>query len=125
MAEGRASSRRTAQPLRRRRRERGPSVSLTVCRSTSWSGRCCRDAHAGVTHEALLVAARAELRPGLTRMQAVIVGYSGLVGARLDPCGFDDSALILRAERLLEEGLSVVDAVEAATREGVTWGFIR
>jgi hypothetical protein len=82
-------------------------------------------AHADVTREALLAAARAELRPGLTRMQAVIVGYSGLIGARLDPSGFDDSAVILRAERLLEEGLSVVDAVEAASREGVTWGLVR
>lgn len=82
------------------------------------------DVSTAVTREALIEAARAELRPGLSRRQAIVIGFSALLGERLDPERFDDAALILRAERLLLEGLSVVDAVATARAEAVTWGIV-
>jgi hypothetical protein len=74
-----------------------------------------------VTRESLREAARRALRPGLSAHQAVVVGYAQLVGEPLDPFAFDDAAVILRAERLLLEGLSAPDAVRAARDELVTW----
>jgi hypothetical protein len=74
-----------------------------------------------VTREALLEAARTVLQTGLSGEQAVVVGFSRLVGEPLDPFAFDEAAVILRAERLLMEGLGVVDAVHIAREELVTW----
>jgi hypothetical protein len=76
---------------------------------------------ADITRDTLLVAARKHLGPGMTRQQAVVVAYAELVGEALDPWAFDDAAIILRAEALLLEGLTVVDAVATAREELATW----
>jgi hypothetical protein len=74
-----------------------------------------------VTRKALLEAARSALGPGITASEAIIVGYSQLVGEPLDPFAFDDAAVIARAERLLAEGIGVEDAVATARAELATW----
>jgi hypothetical protein len=76
---------------------------------------------ASITRESLLAAAREELRPGLRPEQAIVIAYARLAGSPLDPFGFDDAAVILRAERLLLDGLGVTDAVATAREELVTW----
>ena len=76
-----------------------------------------------VTREALLEAARSALRPGITPAAAIVIGYSQIIGQPLDPFEFDDAALILRAERLLAEGLGVSAAVQTAHAEKATWGI--
>lgn len=76
---------------------------------------------APVTRAALLEAARTEVRQGLGSEAAVVVAWSRLTGEPLDPYGFDDAAVILRAERLIVDGLGVADAVAAARAELVTW----
>jgi hypothetical protein len=80
---------------------------------------------APVTREALLVAAREALGPGLAADLAVVVGYSRLIGEPLDPHRYDDAALLLRARRLLDEGLSVAEALETARAELATWSVGR
>ena len=74
-----------------------------------------------VTREALLVAAREALEPGLGAELAVVVGYSRLMGEPLDPHRYDDAALLLRASRLLDEGLSIADALGTARAELAMW----
>ena len=76
-----------------------------------------------VTREALLVAAREALEPGLAPDLAVVVGYSRLIGEPLDPFRYDDAALVLRARRLLDEGLGVAEALRTARAELATWRF--
>lgn len=74
-----------------------------------------------ITREALVAAARRVLRPGISEHQAVVIGYAELVGVPLDPFAFDDAAIILRAERLLIDGVVVPEAVATARREMATW----
>lgn len=78
-------------------------------------------AAAAISKEALLAAAQRALGPGITREQAVIIGYAELSGEPLDPWLLDDAAVILRAERLLIEGLLAAEAIATARREHATW----
>lgn len=77
-----------------------------------------------IDREALREAARRLMQPGITPEHAVVIAYSDLAGKPLDPWAFDDAAIILRAERLLIEGLLVADAVETARAEFVTWNVM-
>ncbi len=70
-----------------------------------------------VTSGALAEAARRILRPGITAHQAVILAYTELVGNPLDPWDFDDAAVLLRTERLFEDGLTVPEALAIARAE--------
>lgn len=77
-----------------------------------------------VSPDALLAAARQVLSShlsGISNEQAVVIGYSQLIRQPLDPELFDDSALILRAERLVLDGLNVAGAVATAREEFATW----
>lgn len=74
-----------------------------------------------ITRESLLVAARRYLRPGITREQAVLLGYAELEGNPLDPHGFDDAATLLRAERLFLDGVNANTALSTARSELPTW----
>lgn len=78
-----------------------------------------------MTRNELLEAARDALKPGVRPAEAVVLAYAKLVGEPLDPEGFDDAAVLLRAVRLLDDGMSVVEAVATARREGATWGLVR
>lgn len=74
-----------------------------------------------ITRERLLAAAREEIRPGLRPEQAIVVAYSKLADDPLDPFGFDAAAVILRAERLVLEGVGLADAVGTVRKERATW----
>lgn len=76
-----------------------------------------------ITTEMIVVVARRLLRPGLSKLQAVICAVAELEGTPLDPEGFDDAAVILRCERLIREGVDAVESVAAARRELTTWGI--
>ncbi len=76
-----------------------------------------------VTRHALLAAARRALRPGINDHQAVVIGYAELTGEPLDPWAFDDAAVVLRAERLLLDGLPVDEALRTAREEHATWNL--
>jgi hypothetical protein len=78
-----------------------------------------------VTRDELLEAARVALKPGVRPEEAVVLAYAKLVGEPLDPRGFDDAAILLRAVRLLDDEMSVAEAVATARREGATWGLVR
>jgi hypothetical protein len=73
-----------------------------------------------ISRDALTAAARGELRPGINPRIAVLIAYSGLAGNRLDPGTFDDAAILLRAETLLLEDLSIADALADALAEHAT-----
>jgi hypothetical protein len=75
-----------------------------------------------VDREELRVAARRHYRPGISPHQAIILGYAELAGCPLDPAGFDDSAVMLRAERLVLDDVPVGEALATARREAATWG---
>lgn len=74
-----------------------------------------------ITPAALLAAAREHVRPGISFEQGVVIGYSQLSGEELDPWNFDDAAVILRAERLIHDGVNVGIAIRAARDELVRW----
>jgi hypothetical protein len=82
-----------------------------------------------ITSEALAAAAqRARERAqadhaGLTAEQACVIGYSELTGEPLNPYAFDDAAVILRAERLVLDGLLLEVALGTARRELVTFNW--
>ena len=76
-----------------------------------------------ITTEMIVVVARRLLRPGLTKLQAVICAVAELDGRPLDPFAFDDAAILLRCERLTSEGVDVTEAIAAARRELTTWGI--
>ena len=76
---------------------------------------------ASVTRAQLVEATWDWLRPGLSLEFAIVTAYAGLVGAPLDPFDFDDAAVILRAERLIAEGLDVSEALGTARAELATW----
>lgn len=76
-----------------------------------------------ITREALLEAVkRAYEPPGITQLQALVLGYCEVTHQPLDPWLLDDAAIILRAETLLHEGLLVDEAVRTARHEHATWG---
>lgn len=54
--------------------------------------------------------------------QAILVAATELAGERLDPFDRDDAAIILRAERLFVDGLSISEALGTARSELVTFG---
>ena len=58
---------------------------------------------------------------GITPEQAVIFACAELSGSPLDPFGFDDAAILLRAERLVVDGLAASEALSTAQSELVTW----
>jgi hypothetical protein len=70
-----------------------------------------------VTPESLLAAARRHLRPGISADQALVLAFAELTESPLDPWSFDDAAVLLRAERLLIEGVRVSDALDTARTE--------
>jgi hypothetical protein len=74
-----------------------------------------------ITREGILSRARRHLRPGIPAEAAVVLAYAELDDRPLDPWRFDDAAIVLRAERLLIEGLTVAEALEAARAEHPTW----
>lgn len=74
-----------------------------------------------VDREELRVAARRHYRPGISPHQAILLGYAELIAAPLDPERFDDSAILLRAERLVLEDVPVGEALATARRELATW----
>jgi hypothetical protein len=76
-----------------------------------------------LTRQAVIEAARRWLRPGITRPQALALGYAEASGQPLDPCDFDDAAVLLRAETLLLELVDVAGAVETARAEFATWNL--
>lgn len=80
-----------------------------------------------MTRQQLLAAAREARTSGagywLSAEEAIVVGFAGLMGAPLHPFSWDDSAVILRARELLDEGLDVAEAVRTARDEAATWGI--
>lgn len=76
-----------------------------------------------LTREMVIEAARRWLRPGITRPQALALGYAEACGQPLDPCDFDDAAVLLRAETLLLEDVDVAAAVRTARAELATWNL--
>ena len=61
---------------------------------------------------------------GITPEQAVILACAELSSSPLDPFGFDDAAVLLRAELLVVEGLVASEALRTARREMATWGVL-
>ena len=82
-----------------------------------------------ITSEALAAAARrarerAEAdNGGITLEQACVIGYSELIGGPLDPYVLDDAAIILRAERLILDGLLLDPALRTAREELATFSW--
>jgi hypothetical protein len=74
-----------------------------------------------ITPEMLATAARLLLRPGISKVQAVVLAFAELDGRPLDPERFDDSAMILRCERLLDDGVGIEQALRTAHAEHITW----
>lgn len=74
-----------------------------------------------VTDTDLLVAAQRHQRPGISQHVAIVLGYAELIGHPLDPENFDQAAVILRAERLLQEDLPVDVALRTAVAEFATF----
>ena len=74
-----------------------------------------------ITVDALRQAARRVLAPGISREQAIVIAWSELAGDPLSPWLLDDAAIILRAERLLIEGIKVDAAVATARAELIAW----
>ncbi len=77
--------------------------------------------NAYLDREALRLAAHRHYRKGISKHQAIVVAFSELVGAPLNPEAFADAAILLRAERLLLEDLGLSEALGTARREPVTW----
>jgi hypothetical protein len=80
---------------------------------------------ARVDRESLRATAHRHYRPGISAHQAIVLAYSELTGRPLAPDTFDDSAVLLRAERLLIDGLSVSEAIDTARAEFATWSVHR
>jgi hypothetical protein len=76
---------------------------------------------ARVDREALRAAAHRHHRPGITAHQAIVLAYAELTGSPLNPNSFDDSAVLLRAERLVLDGVTVSEALTTARDEFITW----
>jgi hypothetical protein len=72
---------------------------------------------------AVIAAARREVRDGISPEMAVLIGYSAAAGERLNPEAFDDSAILLRAERLLDDGMRLGEAITEARENLVTWAL--
>jgi len=66
-------------------------------------------------------AARARIQAGISREQALILGYADLTSQPLDPWLPDEAAILLRAERLLIDGVHIADALDTARREAATF----
>jgi hypothetical protein len=60
---------------------------------------------------------------GIIEEQAAVMALADLQGSPLDPYSFDDAALLLRAERLLHDGLSVAHALGTAREELATFAI--
>ena len=75
-----------------------------------------------VDREELRAAAHRHYRPGISKRQAIVLGFAELTGQPLDPDAFDDSAILLRAERLLLDGVRIGEALAVARTELATWG---
>jgi hypothetical protein len=60
-------------------------------------------------------------RPGFRPEEAVVLGAADLLGDPLDPWSFDDAAIVLRAARLVDDGVHVVDAISTARNERATF----
>ena len=58
---------------------------------------------------------------GITAEQAAVLALADLEDSPLDPYSFDDAAVLLRAERLVIDGVGVEDALVTALRELATW----
>lgn len=58
----------------------------------------------------------------VTPEQAYLLAGAELEGAPLDPYDFDDAAVLLRAERLFLEGLTISEALRTARAEFPTLG---
>lgn len=74
-----------------------------------------------LSSEAVIAAARQELRDGISIEIAALIGCSAVMGKRLDPEAFDDSAILLRAERLVADGMRLDEAVAEARENFVAW----
>lgn len=74
-----------------------------------------------MSREALRAAAHRHRRPGISSHMAIVLAFAELSGEPLDPVGFDDAAVLLRAERLVLDDVPVSEALEAARTELATW----
>lgn len=72
-----------------------------------------------VTRTELVDAARRHLQPGISHEQALVLGYAELDGTPLDAWSFDGAAELLRAERLLQDGLTLPLALTTARAERI------
>jgi hypothetical protein len=72
----------------------------------------------------VLAAARRAMRPGISAEQAVLIGYAEVAGEPIHPSAFDDAAVLLRAECLLDDGVRVEKALRTARAELVTWSLL-
>jgi hypothetical protein len=62
-----------------------------------------------------------EFEHRITVEQALLLAGAALDGAPLDPYDFDDAAVLLRAERLFLDGLTVAQALATARAESATF----
>jgi hypothetical protein len=77
-----------------------------------------------VTRDAIVAEARRLLDKwggAVTADQAIILAATELTGDALDPFDFDDAAVLIRAERLFVDGLTISVALSTARRELVTF----
>lgn len=71
--------------------------------------------------EVLIDAAMAEIRDGVSPELACLVALSAALGERLDPFDYGDAAVLHRAELLMSEGVTLIDALAAARAERPVW----
>ena len=74
-----------------------------------------------ITREELKAAAREFALPGVPLPVAFVLAYATLAGEPLDIEAFDDSAVVARARRLVEDGVGLSEALRTAHAERVTW----
>ena len=68
---------------------------------------------------------RQHLQPGITPEQSLILAVAEHGGQPLDAWSFDDAAVLLRAETLLREDVSLTDALATAREERATFADAR
>ena len=74
-----------------------------------------------ISREQLKAAARGFARPGVSMPVAYVLAFADLSGQPLDPEAFDDAAVLLRCERLVDDGVGLSEALRTAHAERVTW----
>ena len=77
--------------------------------------------HPEISRDELTAAARGFVRPGISIPVAFVLGFADLSGQPLNPEAFDDAAVILRCERLVDDGIGLSEALRTAHAERVTW----